>query len=227
MAEPIADSTHSPARKTKDPGEDVFKQQQIFLLLSSISAAKDGATGYDLQKKVPIPRSTVYRFLAELEVEGSVTFSKHEHDGRLQKRYRVTDHGQERIAEIRAAISGNVAAMYKLVSSVRAVPIPPDLIGLLDYSRIESAVHDATSKEGLLTDLHQLEGLLSMALNFHEGILVDMKARHALLSTLINDASEIHEPAMATVKARLEGTIARDKTIAGNDIAGIMMQLKT
>nr|MDO8109567.1 PadR family transcriptional regulator [Candidatus Sigynarchaeota archaeon] len=108
----------SSPHKEKNSSDDIFKKQQLFLILWSISDAKDGMTGYEIQKQYPIPRSTVYRFLNELEHEHLIDSTKQEHAGRMQKRYHINEKGKKFLVEIRDAISGNVAFMYKIISRI-------------------------------------------------------------------------------------------------------------
>jgi DNA-binding PadR family transcriptional regulator len=263
MSEHFVDEKQPPSRNKKDPSEDIFKKQQLFLILWFVSEAKDGATGYELQKHVPIPRSTVYRFLNDLEIEELVASSKQEHEGRLQKRYRITAKGLEQLGEIRKAIAGNIAFMYRIAAGesghvdigsigqdlrsvpehdgrtrdspggsknprgkagnsfgedlvqelgdVPFLPIPPMLLGLLDYSRVQAAIDKAKDRESLLSDLEGMKGFISKVLAVHEGTLGEIKSRLALLQELCDDVSISAVNGFDEEKKRLENIISQKR----------------
>jgi DNA-binding PadR family transcriptional regulator len=199
--------------------ELVFKKQQHFLILWSISEAENGATGYELQKYIPIPRSTIYRFLRELEEDRLIGVKKQEHKGRLQKRYYIKAKGLKHLAVIRGAIFDNIEFMYSILASdsrpdivqklgdVPFLPIPPVLLGVLDYSEIRSRIQKAKGSKELVSNFTELEGVLLQVLDVHQDMLGKIKDRLSLVRKLKKKATKTEETSFDRAKKQLEASV--------------------
>jgi DNA-binding PadR family transcriptional regulator len=213
MVDPSDKDDASSSKNDKESGVDIFKKQQLFLILWSISEAKDGLTGYDIQKLHPIPRSTVYRFLNDLEHDGLIESTKIEHAGRMQKRYQINEKGSKVLVEIRDAIAGSITFMYGIVSNVAhgGITGPRDAAMLSDLPMaVESLGEDMVKALGsgsLLPVPPMLSSLLDYSL--FQSILQGGENRATMLSRLQEAKAftlkvlGVHEQMLAEIRSRL------------------------
>ena len=69
----------------------------------------------DLKPYVELSESTLYTILKRLEAADMLTVRTTEHGGRLRKYYRITQAGQNRLAEFREEWKG-ILAIYQFVA---------------------------------------------------------------------------------------------------------------
>lgn len=72
----------------------------------------------DISELIPITESTLYPILKRLESSDMLVVNSQEHNGRLRKYYRITEHGREQLTQLLAEW-GEIVNIYHFIMKER------------------------------------------------------------------------------------------------------------
>jgi len=100
-------------------GPGMVKEMSQLVFLWTISEETEGITGYDLQKNYKVKQTNVYRTLKGMEEKGYITSEEAIVKGRAQKLYKITEHGKEKLRELRENWTNQIAFLSDIIPPPR------------------------------------------------------------------------------------------------------------
>jgi DNA-binding PadR family transcriptional regulator len=96
-----------------------FESIRELIFMWSISESVDGITGYELKSLFSIPQTSVYRVLNVLEEKEFVKADEKIVEGRVQKRYMLTESGHAKLDELKRSIGAKLSILFEITNDAR------------------------------------------------------------------------------------------------------------
>jgi DNA-binding PadR family transcriptional regulator len=160
--------------------KNIRELREIFVLWL-IRDKEDGITGYELQNMYRIPRGSMLRLFNKMEEKGYIKANEVTEEGRVQKRYVITDQGKKRLDELRENWADKFIEMTDMA--------PPERFG--------HPFHNGRRRDRIIKEINRLENK-DEALDYLRGLrhrlrkgLKRLKGREERMNFLIKKSDSI------------------------------------
>jgi len=96
-----------------------FENIRELIFMWSISESVEGITGYELKSLFSIPQTNVYRVLNSLEEKEFIKADEKIVEGRVQKRYMLTESGLAKLDELKRSIGAKLSILFEITNDAR------------------------------------------------------------------------------------------------------------